>query len=68
MGFTKTPLSDCEQQALITFLTSEGIKGKQIHNLMWKVYGVNNIMEVHCVYKWIRKFKDEGRTSTHDES
>lgn len=67
MEFVKTPPSDCEQRAIVKFLTAENVSGKEIHDRMCLIYGPTNVMNVRAVYKWIKRFREDGRTSTHDE-
>lgn len=56
---------NCEQRAVIRFLTAENISSKQIHERLKNVYG-DAAMPDRTIRSWMEKFKG-GRTNVHDE-
>ncbi len=51
----------------IKFLNTEQAGASKIHLRLCAVYGEDNVMVVHNVYKWVEMFNGE-RTSTHNDA
>jgi len=62
------PLSTCtveEQQSVISFLWSEGVKHSEIYRRMTVQYG-DSCLSQRTVYEWVERFQN-GRQNDSDE-
>ncbi len=57
---------DCKVRAVIKFLNAKNVPAAEIYGRICAVYGKQNIMSLHHVYKWVQLFK-EGRSEVHDD-